>query len=1072
MRKILSKFVKYPFYGKIFISMFIIFGIASMMNMNKASFPVVESKTIRISVSYQGATPKEMEEGVVTLIENALRGIVGIKEYSSTSQENSASVTVTVKNNYDVDKVLYDVKNAVDGISNFPAGAERAVVSKSRTTTIAMFVSLSSNDDDLIKLKDEAYIIEDEFLSSGVISQITINGIPSRMEMSIEINQDMMERYSISLNDIKNAVASYNVDVYGGVIKNPKEQIKINIRNRSVNPDDIEQIVIRANENGSLVRIKDLGKVVLQFEDLPKLTYLDGRRDVLFFITNLKEENLQETSDYINDYVKKYNEKNSNMKLKIVRDFMSILDGQLSILYGNGIMGILLVVLALSLFLNFRMSLWVAWGIPAAFLGMFIMANILGVSLNMISLFGMILIIGILVDDGIVIGENIFTYYEKGEDPRVAAIKGTLEVLPAVIISVLTTIIAFIPILFIQGNLQMMYEMAIVVIFCLLFSLVESVFVLPGHLASKKVLDPQGKKKSLYSKIRAAFDKGMNYSCNRIYVPFLKWSLNKKVIMIAITTSMFLITAGLYLGGRISFTFVPPSNEDNFVIDIATKPGTSVETVLEILEEMEKTVRKADTVLMERYNEESFIQSLSKQTGSAFSGNEVGEHAGILRLFLRRLDRSKVSSDIVKKEVTLQLGQIPEAYKFAVGASSRFGAPVSISLFSRNTATLLKASNELKTELNKISSLYNIMDNNQLGSREVHLKLKPLAYTLGLTPSEIISQVRASFFGSLAQRVQEGRSEIWFYVRYPESDRQDFGDLEKMKLRTAKGGEYPLSQVCDFEIKRGVTKINHFNGKKEIRVEAFMLDAKESVLPVLEELNGNILPQMLQKYPDLTYMHQGQVKDSQEEMMTILIYFGLAFVVIILILVIYYRSLLQGFLVISMVPLSFLAAIWGHLAENTPLSMMSIWGMIALSGTIINNAVVFLSRYNDCLVANYSVVDAIVETGRSRFRPIMLTSITTTLGLFPLINETSSDAKFVIPMAISLGYGILLGTIFILAIFPVMIKSSNSIKLVWTRLLGNKQATSESVEVAVKDAKISKELMSALSEDDKADIIL
>lgn len=1061
MKKLLSLFVKYPFYGKIFILIFITVGVFAMMSMPKASFPVVESRIINISVTYQGATPKEMEEGVVTLVENSLRGIIGIKEYSSVSMENSAKVTVTMKNGYDIDKVLYDVKNAVDGISNFPAGAEQPIIAKSRTTTTAMFISLFSENGDLIELKDEAYRIESDFLNSGKISQISISGFPTRMEMSIEIDETNLERYGISISEVQSAVGSYNIDSYAGVIKNPDEHIKINIRNRSVKPEDIEQIIVRSSENGGEVRVGDIAKVVLQFEDTPSMSYVNGERNVLIFIQNIKEEDLAETSEFVNDYIEKYNAKTGGFQIVVIRDFLQVLNGQLSILYGNGIQGVLLVILTLSLFLNYRISLWVAWGIPAAFLGMFAVAYMAGISLNMISLFGMILIIGILVDDGIVIGENIFTYYEKGYSPRVAAIKGTLEVLPAVFVSVATTIVAFLPLLFVQGNLEMMYEMAVVVIACLVFSVIEGMFVLPGHLASPKILRPENPR-SIYGKVRGRFDRWMSYACNNLYVPFLKWTLSHKVIVIAVATSMFIVTTGLFLGGRLKFTFFPSSNEDNFTIDLAMKPGTNSEKVLDILKHVEVKVKEADSVLIATTGEESFIVNMNRTLGTSFSSNESGEHAGQLRIFLRGLDQSTVNSDYVKKVIGEQIGNIPEAYKFAVGASNRFGAPVSISLFSKDNTTLVNASNDLKAELGKIQALSNIIDNNQLGTREVHLKLKPLAYTLNLTPQNISTQVRAAFYGSLAQRIQEGRSEIWFYVRYPLENRLNIGDLESMKIRTANGGEYPLSQVCDFNIQRGVTKINHYNAMKEIRIEGFMLNPKDSVLPILEDIDNTIMPDLMSKYPGLTYIYQGQVKDSQEEMENITVLFSFAFFVILLILIINFRSFTQGLLVISMIPLSFVAAIWGHLLENTILSMMSIWGMIALSGTIINNAVVFMSRYNDFLKSGYTVVNALVETGRSRFRPIVLTSATTIMGLFPLIKETSSDATFVKPMAISLGYGILIGTILILAIFPTLVKSANTFNILVARLKGKKNVTPESVETANISLQIDKEVDEAL----------
>ncbi len=1057
MKKILSQFVKHPFYGKVFIITLILFGIVSMMDMNKAYFPIVDSKTISVAVSYQGATPKEMEEGVVSLLENSIRGIVGIKEHSSTSQENSARLNITIQNGYDIDKVVYDVKNAIDAISNFPAGAERPVVSKGRTTTIAAFLFLTSKSDDLILLRNEANAIEDEILTSGVISQISQRGLPSRLEMSIEVDENSLQRHGLTHEKVRQAIATYNVDSYGGIIKSPTEQIKINLRNRSVDPKDIEDIIVSSSTDGALVRVKDVATVAYQFEDVPQTSYIDNKRNVLLMISNIKEEDLESTSKYLKKYVAEYNEANPDMNLEIVRDFMDILDGQLSILYSNGIQGILLVILSLSLFLNFRMSLWVAWGIPASFLGMFIVGSLLGLSLNFISLFGMILIIGILVDDGIVIGENIFTYYEKGYSPQVAAIKGTLEVLPAILVSVSTTIVAFIPILFIEGNLEMMYEMAVVVIACLVVSVIEGVFVLPGHLASKSILAPLPEK-SLYGKVRNTFDKGLYYVCDNIYLPYLRWAMGKKVVVMAIVTGLFVVTFGMFMGGRLRFTFFPPSNEENFSIDVAMKPGTSTENVLDVLKYIEAETKVVDSMLAEKYGEDLFIRKYSIQTGSSFSGNESGEHAGIVRLFLRGLDESQVSSEMIKKAIAERIPSIPKVYKFAIGASSRFGAPVSISLFSRNTETLTAASESLKNELGKRSALYNVMDNNQLGTREIHLKLKPLAYTLGITPQMVMSQVRAAFFGSLTQRIQEGRNEIWFYVRYPEENSQDVGHLENLNIRTPDGGEYPLYQLCDFKLERGVTKINHYNGKKEIRVEAFMLDPKESVLPILDDISNNIMPALMEKYPDISYMYQGQVKDSGESVQSSSLIFLLAFTVMMLIIVTHFKSFVQGILIILMVPIAVIAAIWGHVIEGEILSMMSIWGMVALSGTVINNAVVFMERYNGLLLQGKTSLQSIIDSGRSRFRPIILTSVTTIMGLFPLINETSSDARFVKPMAISLGYGILLGTIFILAIFPVLLNIVNKMLYYKARLMGDKDATHESVETAIRNKKIEDQI--------------
>lgn len=1030
-----------------------ILGIISFLSMNKSYFPISNTKSISISVSYQGATPKEMEEGVVTLVENALRGIPGIKEHSSSSQENSASVNVTVKNGYDIDKVVFDIKNAVDAISNFPSGAERPRVVKRRTTTPAFFFSLKANYNDPLRLKSEAQRIEDDIIASGTVSQVTIRGVPSRLEMSVEVNEKELQKYGLTTEEIKNAIVNYNKDIYGGMIQSDREQVKINLRNRSVEESDVENIIILSNENGSQVKIKDIGKVVKQFEDTPSESYLDGERNVFFRVMNLKEENLGVTSDFLKNYIKEYNETNSETQIVIIRDMNRTLNGTMNILYGNGIMGIILVIIALSLFLSIRTSLWVAWSIPMSFLCMAIVGNLIGISINMVSTLGMILVIGIVVDDGIVISENIYSHFERGASPRVAAIRGTMEVLPSVIVSVITTIVAFTPILFIEGNLEMMYDMAIVVMLCLTFSMIEGVFILPSHLANRKVLS-KASPKTIVGKVVNIVDRGIKWVAEHLYVPYIRWAVNKKSIVIAIVFAIFIITYGLFSGGHIGFVFFPSSNTESFAIDLAMKPGTSKERTLEVLNEMAHKVRVADTLLAKETGEDLFVLNINTATGRSFQSSEIGEHAGDMDVYIRRLDDSKVSSDDIQRKVAQVIGDMPEAYKSAVGASSRWGAPVSISLFNRNSEELFKAGAELKTELNKREALYNIIDNNQLGNREVLVKLKPLAYSLGFNPQTIMNQIRGGFYGSLAQRVQDGRDEVWFYVRYPIEGRKNLNDLKNLKVRTASGGEYPLGQLCEFVNQRSVTKINHYNGKKELRVEAFMKDTKESITPIFEDLNSNILPDLMEKYPGLTYEFQGQYKSSSEDMGTISIYFSIAFLIIMIILFTYLRSFSQGFIIVLMVPLSFVAAIWGHMIENTTLSMMSIWGMVALSGTIINNAVVYISRYNDALKEGKNVVDAIIDAGRNRIRPILLTSATTTIGLFPLIRESSSDAKFVLPIAISLGYGILIGTIFVLLFFPILIKCVNSLALFRARLKGDNDATEESVEVAIKNQKL------------------
>jgi multidrug efflux pump subunit AcrB len=397
MKKILSAFVKYPFYGKIVIVVLLLVGGLSLMNMKKATFPIVDSHIVNTSVSYPGASPQQMEEGVTSLIEEGVRGIPGIKEFTSQSRENFSMVTVVGKASYDVDELMTDIKNSVDGISNFPTSAERPVVAKQRRMDMAMFMSLSMDGDDILKLNEAANRVEDDFLATGFISQVSIFGVPSNQEISVEIDETQLRRYNVTFTEIQKAISSNNLDIHGGTIRNPREEVLVLSRNRSTDPVDIEQIVVKASQNGQLIKVGDLADVKLQFNETPNDSYLEGRRNVTILVQKLKSEDLGQISKFLNDYIDSYNDNHSDFQLLVMKDFERMIDSQLHILLTNGMLGIFLVIIMLSLLLNYRLSLWVAWGIPASFLGMFVIASMYGITINMISLFGMILVIGIFL---------------------------------------------------------------------------------------------------------------------------------------------------------------------------------------------------------------------------------------------------------------------------------------------------------------------------------------------------------------------------------------------------------------------------------------------------------------------------------------------------------------------------------------------------------------------------------------------------------------------------------------------------------------------------------------------------
>ncbi|MCK5766633.1 MAG: efflux RND transporter permease subunit [Bacteroidales bacterium] len=1045
IKKLVTTFVKYPFYANLIIAILIMAGGFGLMNMKKSFFPDRSTTDIVVSVVYPGASPKEMEEGVTMRVEEATRGIVGIKWINSTSSENFANVRITTTGDYDIDETLMEVKNAVDGITSFPVDAEKPVVYKVRSRSNALFMSLVG-DVDLLTLKKYADNIEIDLYNSGVMSQIQVSGYPA-LEISVEASEEDLLRHNLTFSEISLAIAMNNRDISAGTIRSDEEEILIRSRAKTCDPDMIGEIILRADSDGRYLRIRDVAQVKMKFADVPSGAFMNGKQSISFQVFKLNEEDLSEISAFLDNYIAEFNTLHDGVKLEVTYDYLDMLGDRLNLLYRNGGIGLLLVLISLGLFLNLRLSLWVAWGIPASFLGMFIIAALYGITINMISLFGMILVVGILVDDGIVIAENIYTHYERGKSAKRAAVEGTMEVLPAVTTSVLTTIIAFTPLLFLSGRMEMMFEMAFVVIFSLLFSLAEAFFVLPAHVGSKFVLR-KNPKKSRWMKIRRSLDRLMDFMKYTLYAPTLRFMLRWKYIMLVTPIALIMITAGLFQGGQIKSTFFPAIPFDFFNVNLAFTPGSGEKQTYEYLQVFENAMWELNEEIKVEFDyPEGVLNYTFISMGNAFNGKETGAHSGNIFVLLRNLEDAPLSSFEIVEMLRNKIGTVPEAEKFTVEGMATFGIPVSISLLGKNLEELQLAKDFMIREMSNIKILKDINDNNAIGKREVQLELKPKAYFLGLTHNDITTQVRQGFFGGQAQRLQIGKDEVRVWVRYPKQDRLNLGQMEAMKIKTP-GGEYPLSELVNYEIRRGPVNIQRYNMSREVRIDANLIDPYAPVPPILEEIKTNIVPRMQEMYPGINVEYQGQKRDSDEAMADLSKFFGIAFIMIILIIMIHFKSLTQGTIVLMMIPLGWMGAIWGHGIEGYPVSMLSAWGMVALSGVIINDAVVFLSKYNSLLLEGRKVIDAVYEAGLARFRAIILTTITTTVGLYPIIMEASFQAQFLIPMAIALAYGVMIGTAFILVLFPVLILVLNDLRRFMYKLWTGKEKTAEEIEPA------------------------
>jgi multidrug efflux pump subunit AcrB len=1050
IKGIIEYVVKYPVLANILIALTLVTGVASMVATKKSFFPIAKDRNLMITVTYPGASPEEMEEGVTTKIEEAINAISGIDEINSTSSENVSSIRILTLDNYDIDEVYTEVKNAIDGISAFPAGAEKPIIYKQKQRSTAQWIGLTG-DVSLKTMKEYAELVEDDLLATGQISQVNLNGFPD-LEISIEVTEDVLRRYNLTFDQVASAVRLNNKDVSAGSVKSKTEEILIRSMAKETDAEFIGDIVLRSNSDGTKLLVRDVATVREQFADVPSKSFMNGAPAVFLEVKKLEEEDLSVISKIVNDYVKDFNEKNDVVQLTITWDFNNMLNERLDMLTSNGVLGLILVLLSLGLFLSLRLSFWVAWGIPSSFLGMFILGTMVGLTINMISLFGMILVIGILVDDGIVIAENIFAHFEKNGNPIKAAISGTIEVLPAVFTSVTTTIVAFLPLLFLTGGFEFLKDMAYVVIFSLGFSLIEACFILPAHLANKKVLSIKKEDTRSY-RIRKAINGFIDYMKLNIYGRMLRYSIDHKAVASSILVGFLILVVGLLKGGQIKATFFPQIPFNSLQIDIAFLPGDREDKVLGYLERIDDAVWNVNEDLKNELGiDETIIKYTFMNVGHTSAG-ENGSHTGNVEVMFDQLDKLGLNQFDLISKIRTKIGPVPEADKFSVGGHSRWGKPVSIMLLGKNYQELAEAKDFLKAELAEFSDLKEIQDNVPIGRREMLFELRPEAYFLGLNNTDITKQMRQGFFGEEVQRFMKGNDELKVWVRYPNTGRRSIGQLEDIKIKTPTGQEFPLSQLADYRIERGVSGIKHYNTSRVVNVEAELQDAFAEVPPIMKKIDDEIIPRLLLKYPSVKVDYGGQAKESARAGKEIGLFFGGAFLLIFFILMMTFRSFYQALMILLMIPLGFFCAIFGHGVESwigareLPVSLLSVWGMVALSGVIINDAVVFLSKFNSLVKDDgMTVKEAAYEAGIARFRAIILTSLTTVLGLYPLIKETSFQAQFLVPMAISVAYGVMLGTFIILLFFPVLILLFNDfrrgIQWLWT----GKKPSREEVE--------------------------
>ncbi len=1045
MRNIIAYFIKYPVSVNIIMFAFIIFGYIGLTNMKSSFFPLTPTKNINIQLTYPGASPGEIEEGVVLKIEDNLKGIIGVDRVTSKSSENAASIIIESDSTVDIDDLLADVKNAVDRVPSFPSGMEPPVVSKVEGLSEALSFTLSGKNVPLSTLKKIARKIEADLLAIPGISQIALTGFPLE-EIEIAVRENDLRAFQLSFEEVARAVSSSNILSTGGTIKTDEEDYLIRAKNRSYYGDELDQIVVRAGANGDVIRLKDIASVKDKWSESPDRIYFNGETAIQFKVSTTNNEDLVSASDKSKEYIRKFNATRENLKLVVVQNPAMIIVQRSELLLKNGLQGIFLVLLFLSIFLRPQLAFWVAVGLPVSFLGFFMMASQFGITLNVLSLFALIIVIGILVDDGIVIAENIFHHHERGKSRIQAAIDGTLEVLPPVIAAVLTTIVAFATFFFFSGSRvgDLFSEVSTVVVLTLGISLIEALIILPAHLAHSSAMNKETKPFF----INRWADNVMAWLRDKIYEPILRFFLEYKILGFAIPLALFLLTIGSIRGGIIGVTFFPPISSDRITVSLGMPQGTNEEITDSIMQVIERVAWEVNEEYSEKQaGEESVIQNSVRRIGP-------GTASASLDLNLLPGEARNFTAYEISNSVEERLGPIYGAEKLIFGSGTNFGGkPVSISLVGNDIAELKAAKEELKVEMRKITSLKDIADNDPQGVKEIQLSLKESAYLLGLNLNTVMSQVRSGFFGLQVQRFQRGRDEIKVWVRYERDNRNSLQELEQMWISTPSGSRVPLSEIAQYKIERGEIDINHLDGQRVIIVDANTKNPKESATDILTALQTDIVPNILAKYPSVQPLYEGQNREATKMGAAGRVVLPIILFLIYGIISFTFRSYSQPLILLLLVPLSIIGVGWGHYIHDFPINILSLLGIIALIGIMVNDGLVFIEKFNFFLRQDLSFREAMVQAGKSRFRAILLTSITTVAGLAPLIFETSRQAQFLIPMAISIAYGIAIGTFITLLVLPLSLAVVNQFKVYTEWLWEGKKPSRKSVERAVREIK-------------------
>lgn len=1033
MKTAIDWFARNSVAANLLMFLIMVSGVLTAFNLKQEVFPEFALDIITVQVPYLGAAPEEVEEGVSVRVEEAIQGVDGIKRLTSTSAEGMGTVVVELELGVDASRVLDEVKARVDAIDTFPDETEKPIITEVTNRRQAINIAISGETDEPA-LKRLGERIRDEVAALPGITLVELtNARP--YEISIEVSEGKLRRHGLTFDQVSTAVRQSSLDLPGGSLKTVGGEILLRTKGQAYRGGEFEELTLLSRRDGTLVKLGDVATVVDGFAETDQYARFDGKPSVFVEVFRTGDQAVLDIAAQVHGYVERAQSRMpEGVQLTIWQDQSKTLNDRIGLLVRNGLSGLVLLCILLVMFLKPRLSFWVSLGIPISFLGAMWLMPVNDVSINLMSLFAFIVVLGIVVDDAIVVGENIYSHQTRETDDSdeahiAASVRGALEVAVPVTFGVLTTIAAFAPLLGVPGTIgKIMRIIPLIVIPCLLISLVESMFILPAHLAhsKKEKKTPRG-----FGRIQAFFSDGLVRFVTRFYVPFLEKALHFRLVTIATALAILFVSLSLVVSGRIRFDFFPSVEADYISAALTMPQGTPVEATAAAVLQIEQRARALNAELENEYGEPLFrhisasIGDQPYQTAQNFTQGNVATrvssaHLGEVTIELVPAEiRGQISSDILAQRWRQATGPVLGAVELRFSASLFSpGDDVDLQLTGPDLDELTSVANQLKAKLREYNGVSQVSDSFREGKRELKLDIKPEAELLGLTLNDLARQVRQAFYGDEAQRIQRGRDDVRVMVRYPKHERSSLGYLENMRIRTPAGEAVAFSQVAELVEGRGFSAISRVDRRRAVNVRA---DADAKVVAtadVLADIEASIMPEILAAHPNVFYSFEGQSAEQRDSFGGLLRGFLVALLIIYTLLAIPLKSYTQPLIIMTAIPFGLVGAIWGHLALGYNLTILSGFGLVALTGVVVNDSLVLVDFINRKRREGASIFDAILEAGRSRFRPVLLTSMTTFVGLLPLLLEKSVQASFLIPMAISLAFGVLVATGISLILVP------------------------------------------------------